>query len=446
MTNLQDISVLTIEDAEIAYKLSRHKDYERLHLLLEASAPVFRFTYDRANNDPRPRVLVFGRWQHPTTGNKLVCGLNLNYLDDDEVEQIKKYLPQIMKPDSLKNKYWVGRSLFPDIWRKAWRHYDERYIRAEQQAGLEPETLDYAPVAPPYQAGDETPEKPKETPEEPKETPETPPEAEPKETPEAPSSQVKHALDKLKQLEKAKKGESPKEPGKLGKIAKFAKDTLKRFGSLLKNKLWRNRNRAQAKKELEQLQDLEKEHDSVSNQQSNKLNDLEAEKKAQAQRELQDLERLEAEKELKELEDIENEHEDPQESCLSNLDTLIEAAIEPKKLRWKSPANYIHWHSPEKFFEYQPRLRGCILDYANGTEFHAMFHLGSGKFVVDLVDDPMEILAAANWAWEDVVRIKQSGKRLVMEYDGSLGDEAINEAKSSDGWKVVQVISETAFQ
>jgi hypothetical protein len=110
---LEELLNVTRDDAIIAERLFRYTETE--DPLLEATARILRFNYERAKNDPRPRVLVLGRWQHPRTGNKIVVGINLNYLDEAEVEQLNRYLPQIMNPSSLKVRWWTGYGLLPQV-------------------------------------------------------------------------------------------------------------------------------------------------------------------------------------------------------------------------------------------------------------------------------------------------------------------------------------------
>jgi len=95
--HLEEILNVSRDDAIIAERVFRYTETE--DPLLEATARILRFNYERAKNDPRPRVLVLGRWLHTATGNKLIVGINLNYLDEDEIEQIvahaKKLNPDI---------------------------------------------------------------------------------------------------------------------------------------------------------------------------------------------------------------------------------------------------------------------------------------------------------------------------------------------------------------
>ena len=101
---------------------------EDIILLLEIAAKVYQFNYERGKHDPEPRILVLGRWAHQTSGNNLLAGINLNYLDDAETDELRTVMKHILKPSRLKNRYWVGRRMMPDLWSKSYRTYDEKYI------------------------------------------------------------------------------------------------------------------------------------------------------------------------------------------------------------------------------------------------------------------------------------------------------------------------------
>ena len=106
---------------------------------------VKHFGYLNAQNDPRPQVLVLGKWRHPTTRNLLVGGINLNYLSDREIKDLQRVLQQIIGPDrSLKNRYWRGRQLAPGPFTVAYRTYRDDQISAVTQ-----DTLKF------YQKGDD---------------------------------------------------------------------------------------------------------------------------------------------------------------------------------------------------------------------------------------------------------------------------------------------------
>jgi len=117
-------------------------------LLLEASPRVIRFTYERAKHDPHPRLFVLGRWRHPN-GNILLLGINLNYLNEDELRALAKHAKAITKPNNPKDRWWTGFTLLPEIWLKAYRQYDERFIHDAHIADFPPEIKDYEePVEP----------------------------------------------------------------------------------------------------------------------------------------------------------------------------------------------------------------------------------------------------------------------------------------------------------
>ena len=380
------------DDAIIANRLFRYSENEDYEMILEATAKVLRFNYERAKNDPRPRALVLGRWLHPRTGNKLVAAINLNYLDQEELNQLNTYLPQIMKPDSLKIRWWTGYSLLSGIWLKAYRQYDERFIHGVGSADILPATQDY-----------KTSEQPGE--------PEVAPDV---------SSQI----EKLRELEAQQQEEPPQEPKKKKSLVRLTGDTLKRIASLIKNKLFKNRKKEQAKQRVDTTKDIEKEHD------------------VETDREVEDLDQIEREQsdeEAKEMEQAEDENK--QESFKSKLDAIIEASIKPKVLTWRSYNNYIFWHTPEKFLEYQPRLRGRVIDYASGTKLIAIYNIAEDKLIIDLTNLPVEVLVEAGWDWDNTIRITIDDE-LLVEYDTPISKTIFEEqVKKHEFWGVIQEVA-----
>jgi len=104
----------------------------------EGEAPKWGFRYDNWHNDPRPSILLLGAYTHPSTGNNLVGGINLNYLNDQERDNLARVLPQIMKTGNLYSRYHTGRRLLPQIFDTKYRTYDSKYIRGVDQSVFYP--------------------------------------------------------------------------------------------------------------------------------------------------------------------------------------------------------------------------------------------------------------------------------------------------------------------
>lgn len=105
-------------------------------LAMEGYARVYSSQYDNWRNDPKPRFVVLGRYKHPRTRNTLVGGINLHYLNDNQIEDLRKVIQKILQPRSLKARYWAGRKLAPKVFDTAYRTYNKDYIHA-----VTPQTL-----------------------------------------------------------------------------------------------------------------------------------------------------------------------------------------------------------------------------------------------------------------------------------------------------------------
>lgn len=101
----------------------------QLRLISEAGyGRTYSFDYQNAQTDKRPRLLLLGKWRHPTTRNILLAGINLNYLSDDQLAAVRQNLKQIVQPRNLKSRYWKGKQLVPDVFEMAYRTYDKDYV------------------------------------------------------------------------------------------------------------------------------------------------------------------------------------------------------------------------------------------------------------------------------------------------------------------------------
>ncbi len=98
----------------------------------------YTFDYPRYRVDPRPHVLALGYWRHPRTRNELLGGINLHYLNQDQVERLRKKLPEILANRSLRARYRAGARLLPDIFDSSYRTYRRGEIN-----NVEPGTLRY---------------------------------------------------------------------------------------------------------------------------------------------------------------------------------------------------------------------------------------------------------------------------------------------------------------
>jgi hypothetical protein len=59
------------------------------NLITEGYGRTFNMSYWNHHVDPRPHVLSLGRWVNHK-GTKLLCGVNMNYLSDDQVENYSR--------------------------------------------------------------------------------------------------------------------------------------------------------------------------------------------------------------------------------------------------------------------------------------------------------------------------------------------------------------------
>ena len=132
-------------------------------------------------HDQKPQVLFLGGWWHPTTGNRLFGGINLNYLSEAQLDRLRRELPKIFgRRGNLQTRARAVEALIPDIFDTAYRTYN--------RANMSSVTLDTVHFIPPEEADKKLnpksamqPEPPKDSEQPAPETPEIPEMPEPDE-------------------------------------------------------------------------------------------------------------------------------------------------------------------------------------------------------------------------------------------------------------------------
>ena len=95
----------------------------KLLLLTEGYGRTLDSTYHgKQVTDPRPNVLVLGRWVNHK-GNKLLCGINLNYLNEEQILRLRTNLANILSDRNLRRRVRAIRSVMPDVFNSAYRTY-----------------------------------------------------------------------------------------------------------------------------------------------------------------------------------------------------------------------------------------------------------------------------------------------------------------------------------
>lgn len=102
------------------------------------AAPRWQFRYDNYENDPSPDILLLGAYRHPNTGNALIGGINLKYLNVSQIDTLTRFLPQIMAGDDLQSRYEIGARYMPQLFDQYYRTYDSKYIRGVRKDAIYP--------------------------------------------------------------------------------------------------------------------------------------------------------------------------------------------------------------------------------------------------------------------------------------------------------------------
>lgn len=93
----------------------------------QTAYPRASFQYANYETDPRPDVLVLGRYK-AETGNNLIGGINLNYLSNAQQERLRGQLKRIYSRDKLRSRYRALKKLLPDV-AQYYRTYNPEHAR-----------------------------------------------------------------------------------------------------------------------------------------------------------------------------------------------------------------------------------------------------------------------------------------------------------------------------
>lgn len=135
MMELSAFSTVGLVEAEIirhdALSELKQRGHGGIRRLRKGVYPRSQFSYANYKIDPRPDVLKLGIWVHPSTGNTLLGGINLNYLSARQVTKLKNIAKQLFRRGTLRSRYRYLKRKLPDI-AQYYRTYDQDYVYADQ--------------------------------------------------------------------------------------------------------------------------------------------------------------------------------------------------------------------------------------------------------------------------------------------------------------------------
>ncbi len=89
----------------------------------------WNFGYSNWHADPTPEILLLGAYRHPNTGNQLVGGINLHYLNRRQRDALARTLPEIMRGRNLYERWHIGdNSDVKELFQNFYRTYNAAHI------------------------------------------------------------------------------------------------------------------------------------------------------------------------------------------------------------------------------------------------------------------------------------------------------------------------------
>lgn len=348
--------------------------------VISEAYPRKDFGYSNYNTDPRPSVLVLGAMEHPSTGNELLYGINLNYLSRDQLGKLREEMPRIFGGNSLKSRYRRLKRFAPDI-AQYYRSYDTDYIHRVHSGDLD----DF--VAQATRGGDEVDEPAK---------------------------------------DKASKADMAKDI--IQKAAEPVDVTNKDDDVQAGRKAW----------ELErQLYDPDTGTENRPEKDEIADIDVEKEKEKRYQRQKDDLEDLQrrAEVELlaKQLRDT--EEAGIRQPEIDDVEDLGESFYYSPSIGfvWDSPDEYVELHKPNQFIAERKQVPS-LLEATHGSKILAAYDIITDSLIMDLGKDHNRMLFEANWGHTRAILFEPDGEELVIKHECCSDDDlqkAINAFQNS---------------
>jgi len=350
----------------------------------EKTYPRSRFGYSQYDTDPRPDVLLLGDWKHPTTGNDLKAGINLHYLSQQQLNRLRKALPDIFRRRNLRTRYRYIKSKMPDV-AQFYRTYNTDYIFSWQPDELES-----------YIAGK-------------------------RKTPKKVDDKAKEKADTKKLADKAVSG-IPEPDDKEDEVADTGRDAWAVRRQLYNPDTGR-RNRPERPSVSDVGQSRRDKHNRYRSQRR-RLRNLERQ---------HEIERLKAQldKEIDEPDEIEEpETEWPSQAELGDVYEGKDYYYSPRVgFIWASPKSYIKYHGPDIF---KPVSEGRTL---------AVYNAETGEVIIDTAPSHFHMLTEANWDVNDTVRLEIVNDELVVKADKPEG-EAVSLLEDIQGKGIIELLVE----
>jgi hypothetical protein len=392
-----------------------------MRILLEGYGRVQNFNYDTYKVDPRPKVLLLGRWKHPSTKNKLACGINLNYLKDYEIVALQKALPEILKNRNLKMRYHAGKKLMDpkntigpnanaaqkmaavkrgNVFVKYYRTYDENSIHA-----VTPDTLKFMVDKQAATAAHATTAKPTR------------------------AAGISTALDKSQDIKTARTAAARDKVDDVA-AAKAAKDHEK--------------TQKQAAQELGKMDHKPDDEQSVTDKAAKikkKLDSVERKKQEKIDQQKEKDHDETAKDGVEFLHGVEKEHEVPPpdeddepidagieiENRLVDLDVILEQLNISPPISWDNRQEYLKWHTFENFFKTHPSTGRPVVESATGSRFLALYDIIDNKLIIDMADSYAEMLYESGLDYDHTLCISYDGKSVDAFYEHINGPEKLSE-------------------
>ncbi len=348
--------------------------------IIAEAYPRRQFSYANYTTDPRPNVLILGRMRHPSTGNNLTYGVNLNYLSKSQIASLRKMLPNIFNEKNLKARYWKLRDTLPDV-AKYYRSYDNDYIHKVEVGDLD----DFM-------------------------------------------SQMPKSTDKVDATDKqaakttiaAKDAEDSLEPSIKLSDPEVDDDPVDhdRQAWEIDRQLYNPDTKKKNVPEKDEYDiDAEIEKDDRYKMQRRKAKDLK--RRAELERFTKQLQQADQEETTS---NFDNDLEDVEE-----LATAAESYYYSPNIGfvWDSPHNYVKYHKPNDFIAERKEI-GSILKSSVGEKVLAAYNILSKELIVDLGSDHNLMLHEANWNNSLTILFEPVGNEVVIQYEHCLSEDLEN--------------------
>ena len=82
-------------------------------------------------------------------------------------------------------------------------------------------------------------------------------------------------------------------------------------------------------------------------------------------------------------------------------------------------------------------MKGCVLDHSNGSSLCVLYNILEDALIIDLVDDPSEMIDKSGWLWSDTAQITV-GEDIAFKCSHPAADQIREDIEENPIWDILE--------